>query len=61
VARLHRAPNPHRSLQLDTDGEYSDPTHPHNHLLTSVANLFGLDLPGFGDARFAGELSGFLG
>jgi hypothetical protein len=50
-----------RFLQLDTAGEYSDATHPHNHLLTSVANLFGLDLPGFGDARFPGELSGFLG
>jgi hypothetical protein len=50
-----------RFLQLATTGEYSDTTHPHNHLLTSVANLFGLDLPGFGDARFPGELSGFLG
>jgi hypothetical protein len=50
-----------RFLQLDTAGEYSDATHPHNHLLASVANLFGLDLPGFGDERFPGELSGFLG
>lgn len=50
-----------RFLQLGTTDEYSDPTYPHNHLLTSIANLFGLDLPGFGDPRFPGELSGFLG
>jgi hypothetical protein len=50
-----------RFLQLGTAGEYADATRPHNHLLTSVGNLFGLELPGFGDARFPGELSGFLG
>lgn len=27
----------------------------------SIANLFGLNLAGFGDPRFPGELSGFLG
>jgi Protein of unknown function (DUF1552) len=50
-----------RFLQLGTDDAYSSPSRPHNHLLTSVANLFGLELPGFGDARLPGELSGFLG
>jgi hypothetical protein len=50
-----------RYLQLDTAAEYGDAPHPHNQLLASVANQFGLELPGFGDARFSGELSGFLG
>lgn len=50
-----------RFLQVGTAAEYTDPSHPHNALLTSVANLFGLDLAGFGDPRFPGELSGFLG
>lgn len=50
-----------RFLQHGTAGEYTDSSQPHNALLTSVANLFGLNLPGFGDPRFPGELSGFLG
>jgi Protein of unknown function (DUF1552) len=50
-----------RFLELGTGAEYTAPSRPHNHLLTSVGNLFGLELPGFGDARLPGELSGFLG
>jgi hypothetical protein len=50
-----------RFLQLGFAPEYRDPQNPHNGLLTSIANQFGMDMPGFGDARFPGELSGFLG
>jgi hypothetical protein len=50
-----------RFLQQGYAIEYRDPQSPHNALLASVANQFGMDLPGFGDPRFAGELSGFLG
>jgi hypothetical protein len=50
-----------RFLQLGTAAEYTDLQHPHNHLLTSIANQYGLGLPGFGDPRFPGELSSFLG
>jgi hypothetical protein len=50
-----------RYLQLGTADAYTDPSQPHNALLTSVANSFGLNLPGFGDPRFPAELSGFLG
>jgi hypothetical protein len=50
-----------RFLQFGYASEYADPQDPHNRLLTSIANLYGLDLPGFGDARFPGELPGFLG
>ena len=50
-----------RFLQLGTGAEYADPQHAHNALLASIANEFGLGLGGFGDPRFPGELSGFLG
>jgi hypothetical protein len=50
-----------RFLQLGYAPEYRDPQNPHNVLLTSLANQFGMDMPCFGDARFPGELSGFLG
>lgn len=50
-----------RFLQLGYAPEYRDPQNPHNGLLCSIANQFGLDLPGFGDPRFPGELAGFLG
>jgi hypothetical protein len=50
-----------RFLQLGYAPEYRDPQNAHNGLLCSVANQFGMDLSGFGDARFPGELSGFLG
>jgi hypothetical protein len=50
-----------RFIQLDHGSEYADKQNPNNALLTSIANLYGLDLAGFGDAKFPGELSGFLG
>jgi hypothetical protein len=50
-----------RFLQLGYASEYRDPQNAHNGLLASVANQFGMDMPGFGDPRFPGELSGFLG
>jgi hypothetical protein len=50
-----------RFLQRGYAPEYRDPQNPHNALLASIANQFGMDVPGFGDPRFAGELSGFLG
>jgi Protein of unknown function (DUF1552) len=50
-----------RFLQLGTAAEYNDPQHPHNGLLASIANQYGIGLTGFGDPRFPGELSGFLG
>jgi Protein of unknown function (DUF1552) len=50
-----------RFLSFGGSGEYADPARPHNQLLASVGNLFGLDLAGFGDPRFPGELSGFRG
>jgi hypothetical protein len=50
-----------RFLQLGYASEYRDPQNAHNGLLASVANQFGMDVPGFGDPRFPGELSGFLG
>lgn len=50
-----------RFLQLGHGLEYADKQNPNNALLTSIANLYGLDLAGFGDAKFPGELSGFLG
>ncbi|HKY41308.1 MAG TPA: DUF1552 domain-containing protein [Polyangiaceae bacterium] len=50
-----------RFLQLGYAAEYRDPQNPHNGLLASIANQFGMDMPCFGDARFPGELTGFLG
>jgi hypothetical protein len=50
-----------RFLQAGPKGELASSSQPNNQLLTSVGNLFGLDLPGFGDPRLPGELSGFLG
>ncbi len=50
-----------RFLQLGYAPEYKDPQNAHNGLLASIANQFGMDVPGFGDPRFPGELSGFLG
>jgi hypothetical protein len=50
-----------RFLQLGYAAEYRDPQNPNNVLLTSIANQFGMDMPCFGDSRFPGELSGFLG
>jgi hypothetical protein len=50
-----------RFLQLGYAPEYRDPQNPNNVLLTSIANQFGMDVSGFGDSRFPGELSGFLG
>jgi len=50
-----------RFLQLGYAPEYRDPQNAHNGLLCSLANQFGLGLSGFGDPRFPGELSGFLG
>jgi hypothetical protein len=50
-----------RFIQLGHGLEYADEQNPNNALLTSIANLYGLDLAGFGDAKFPGELSGFLG
>jgi hypothetical protein len=50
-----------RYLELGHGSEYRDAQNPNNALLTSIANLYGLDLAGFGDPKFPGELSGFRG
>jgi hypothetical protein len=50
-----------RFLQQGYAPEYRDPQNPHNVLLTSIANQFGMDMGGFGDSRFPGEMTGFLG
>lgn len=50
-----------RFLQLGYASEYRDPQNAHNGLLCSLANQFGMGLSGFGDPRFPGELSGFMG
>ena len=50
-----------RFLKFGVAPEYRDSKDPHNRLLTSLANQFGMNLTVFGDARYPGELPGFAG
>jgi hypothetical protein len=50
-----------RYLKLSTAPEYKDSPDAHTRLLTSLVNQYGANLTVFGDARYPGELPGFLG
>jgi hypothetical protein len=50
-----------RYLKFGVGAEYRDSKDPNNKLLTSIANQFGANIPVFGDARYPGELPGFMG
>jgi hypothetical protein len=50
-----------RYLKLSTAPEYKDSPDAHTRLLTSLVNQYGAGMTVFGDARYPGELPGFLG
>lgn len=50
-----------RFLKFGVNPEYKDSKDPHNRLLTSLANQYGMNGTVFGDARYPGELPGLAG
>jgi hypothetical protein len=49
-----------RYLKFSTAPEYKDSPDAHTRLLTSLVNQYGANMTVFGDARYPGELPGFL-
>jgi hypothetical protein len=49
-----------RYLKFSTGTEYKDSPDAHTRLLTSLVNQYGANMTVFGDARYPGELPGFL-